>query len=128
MPIVILILIILFVCSYLALSINRKAFLDKGTILYSIPLFVIALITYITGYRSLNIGFSFDAFSQCVVAATKIFAFELKTDVAGALYQDNTLFAVCLNTKSPLPSLQVHTSPITAQWNITATVTNCSIG
>lgn len=46
---------------------------------------------------SSNDAFTFESFSQCVVAAIKIFSFEIKTSVAGNLYQTNTLYSVCLN-------------------------------
>lgn len=97
MPIVILILIILFVAIYLYFSIVKKAFLDKKTILYSIPLFIVSLVAYITGYMSSNDTFTFAAFSDCAVASIKIFSFAINTSLAGELYQTNALYSTCLN-------------------------------
>lgn len=110
MPALILVLIILFVGFYLVLSIFKKAFLDKTTILYSIPVFIIALITYITGYMSSNETMTFAGFSQCVVASLKSFSFEIQTGVAGNLYQTNGLYAGCLNTVIVLAGLTLISS------------------
>lgn len=97
MQILILILIILFICLYLYLSIVKKQFFDKKTILYSIPLFFIALITYITGYLKSFPKFTFISFFDCVVASIKIFAFEIEPGLVQPYYDSEILYQVCLN-------------------------------